>query len=57
MKEWTREEGMSIFYVSNTVRSILQFIIELLYLLITRTLDFSLEVRLFHPFASTQDVK
>ena len=42
MKEWTREEGMSIFYASNTVRSILQFIIELLYLLITRTLDFSL---------------
>lgn len=41
MKEWIREEGMSIFYVSNTVRSILQFIIELLYLLITGTLDFS----------------
>ena len=40
MKEWTREEGISIFYVSNTVR-ILQFIIELLYLLITGTLDFS----------------
>lgn len=41
MKEWMREEGMSIFYVSNTVRSIYNLLLNYYTFLLTRTLDFS----------------